>query len=358
MARASPWPITATAAPPGKAPVAAARWQLEMNAALDSAQQAAPGRSCPLSYRYSPTDFAREVQIKAQTLYVVGGLYGNIDALDAIEAMYAQERGVAGADKQMVFNGDFHWFDADPALFAAINQRVRAHIALRGNVETEVVQDDSGAGCGCAYPDDVDDGTVARSNQIIARLQQIARTDANARTWLTALPMTAVAQVGTARIGVVHGDAESLAGWNFDAVSLDDPARANWLRAVFDAARVNIFASSHTCAAALRAFESGRAVINNGAAGMSSLPGTSHGIVTRIGLTPAASHLPVLASATIAGVHLQALAVQFDAAAWNARFLAMWPEGSAAHQSYWARITGGPKQSVLHAAGHHCSGAK
>ncbi|MFM2399285.1 MAG: hypothetical protein RL341_1442 [Pseudomonadota bacterium] len=329
-----------------------------MNAVLDSAQQIAPGRSCPLSYRYAPEDFAREPQIKAQTLYVAGGLYGNIEALDAIEAMYAQEPGTASADKQMVFNGDFHWFDADAALFAAINRRVSAHVALRGNVETEIAQDDSGAGCGCAYPDDVDDATVERSNQIIARLQQIARTDTKARHWLATLPMTAVAQVGAARVGIVHGDAESLAGWNFDAASLDDPAHAHWLRAVFDAARVNIFASSHTCAAALRVFGGERAVINNGAAGMSSVPGSPHGIVTRIGLAPAASHLPVLASATVAGVYVQALAVQFDAAAWNRRFLAMWPAGSAAHQSYWARITGGPKQSMLHAAGHHCSGTE
>jgi hypothetical protein len=46
----------------------------------------------------------------------------------------------------------------------------------RGNVETELSDPVDGAGCGCAYPDWVDEGTVARSNRIIERLRAAARS--------------------------------------------------------------------------------------------------------------------------------------------------------------------------------------
>jgi len=35
-----------------------------------------PGRTCPRHYRYSPAVFARAADLKARSLYVVGGLYG------------------------------------------------------------------------------------------------------------------------------------------------------------------------------------------------------------------------------------------------------------------------------------------
>ena len=51
----------------------------------------------------------------------------------------------------IVFNGDFHWFDTEPAWFAEIERGVARHHVLRGNVETEIARaSDIGAGCGCA----------------------------------------------------------------------------------------------------------------------------------------------------------------------------------------------------------------
>jgi hypothetical protein len=318
----------------------------------------APGRTCPLSYRYEPSVFSRPAELNAQTLYVAGGLYGNIDALDAIQAMFAAEPGIAGRDKLLVFNGDFHWFDAQEHLFAQIDARVNAHIALRGNVETEIAQAGGGADCGCAYPQDVDEGTVARSNFIITRLREVAQRDAARCARMAALPMHAVAQVGPARVAIVHGDAQSLAGWQFDPCALDDPAALTWLRTVFQQAAVDIFASSHTCASALRVFAGLGAIINNGAAGMSSVPGTAHGVLTRIGVAPVPHSLPVLASARVAGVHVQALTLEFNAVAWQRRFLALWPKDSAAHTSYWRRIVQGPSVSTLHATVDHHSRAQ
>lgn len=300
----------------------------------------APGRSCPLTYRYSASVFARTPELHADTLYVVGGLYGNPFALDAIEALFAQEAG----SKRMVFNGDFHWFDIDPALFANINIRVHQHTALRGNVETELASADADAGCGCAYPSHVDDADVARSNAILLRLRQTAQTLAGYQA-LGRLPMHSVAQIGAARIAIVHGDAESLAGWQFDPSALHAPTGQAWLDRVFEQAQVDVFASSHTCTPGLRQWQgqhhATRAVINNGSAGMGHAAGSTHGTVTRISVHPAPAGVRVWNETQVGGVFLQAICVPFDDALWQARFLVQWPPGSPAHVSYWSRVCGG-----------------
>ena len=180
-------------------------------------QDRAAGRICPYDYRYSPTVFARAPDFVADTLYVVGGLYGNFAALTAVGDLAACE----GAPPQIVFNGDFHWFDAEPEWFAAIERGVAPHRALRGNVETEIAREtDIGAGCGCAYPESVAPEVVARSNQILSLLQMAVPRPARDR--LRDLPMHGVAQVGGLRIGIVHGDATALAGWRFAQEALDD----------------------------------------------------------------------------------------------------------------------------------------
>jgi hypothetical protein len=178
------------------------------------------GRTCPASYSYSPTCFARPPEIAGEVLYVIGGLYGNRFALAEIERMARHEQ----ARAQLVFNGDFHWFDADPELFVSIDDAVSRQVALRGNVETEIASDDDGNGCGCAYPESVPDADVERSNAILSRLRDTAcgleRSDSTVRQRLALLPMHVVAQVGDTRVGIVHGDAWALAGWRFAHDSL------------------------------------------------------------------------------------------------------------------------------------------
>ena len=41
--------------------------------------------------------------------------------------------------------------------FRRVSEEVARHAAIRGNVETEIAGEESGAGCGCAYPLDVSD---------------------------------------------------------------------------------------------------------------------------------------------------------------------------------------------------------
>lgn len=298
-----------------------------------------PGRSCPLSYRYSPASFDRPPELNAETLYVVGGLYGNPFALRAVLDLAAAEP----VPPILVFNGDFNWFDIDPDVFRTINDVVLSHVALRGNVETELAADDD-QGCGCGYPDDVSDAEVERSNEMLRQLRNTARQHANIRSRLGALPMHAVARVGDTRVGIVHGDAESLAGWGFAHDQLDRPERRADLMRIFAAARVDMFASSHTCLPALRRFPFGT-VINNGATGMPNFAGDPAGLITRIGLA-SSPHRPaygtMVGASARRAVHVDALRVEFDQAAWRAAFEKQWPAGTAGHLSYFKRITQGP----------------
>jgi len=305
------------------------------------------GRICPVDYHYPPTVFDRPPEIAGNTLYVAGGLYGNLQALDAIERLASAEI----APPAIVLNGDFHWFDAEPAWFAEIERRVTQYPAMRGNVETEIARTaDIGAGCGCAYPPDVDEAVVRRSNDILRELH--AQTPATARVRLARLPMHLVAQVGALRVGIVHGDATSLAGWRFAHDNLGQAADRGWLDDVRRASRIDLFASTHTGLAALRDFAlpSGRiTVINNGAAGMPNFTGSRSGVVTRTATTR--SPHPSLYGIARDGVHIDALAVDYDHGAFVQRFLARWPDGTAAHQSYFGRIADGPDYPLARAPG-------
>jgi hypothetical protein len=296
-----------------------------------------PGRTCPISYRYSPRVFDREPELEADTLYVVGGLYGNVEALFAVLALAAREPGGA----TIVFNGDFHWFDVDEGDFAGIEAGVARHVALRGNVETEIATEDTGAGCGCAYPMDVSDAVVSRSNAILARLRETARRRPGARERLAALPMHLVARVGDARIGIVHGDAASLAGWGFASDRLLDFGHDAWVESMFQHAKVDAFASTHTCLPALRSYPGGRTVVNNGAAGMPNFPRVQAGLATRIGRRPFAG-TAAMTGARVPGAYVEVVPVEYDHERWVQRFLAAWPEGSPAHDSYFKRIVEGP----------------
>ena len=314
------------------------------------------GRICPASYSYSPSSFARPPELLAEVLYVVGGLYGNRFALAEIQKMVACET----VDAQIVFNGDYHWFDADVDTFAHVDSIVARHLTLRGNVETELASDDDANGCGCAYPESVPDDDVERSNEILNRLRVAARrVDAlkpGTRSRLAALPMHLVADVGGARIGIVHGDAWALAGWRFAHDTLHSADRELALSAVFEQAALDGFASTHTCLPALKLFDTAlgeRFVVNNGAAGMPNFANTRFGVITRLATLPVPRTLAAarLYGADIAGVYVDALAVRFDTVAWDDEFERLWLGNSPASVSYRHRILNGPDFSVDDALG-------
>ena len=163
--------------------------------------------------------------------------------------------------------------------------------------------------------------------------------------------MHRVATVGGLRVGIVHGDAASLAGWRFAHDALDDPASTAWLAEVRSQSGVDVFASTHTCLAALREFALPErlTVINNGAAGMANFSGTRFGLISRIAIRP--SPHPALYGVARDGVFIDAVAVDYDLAAFLARFEKCWPEGSSAHTSYHRRIVAGPSYRVEQAKG-------
>jgi len=300
---------------------------------------AAPGRACPLSYRYGAGALARPATLHAETLWVAGGLYGNPFALEALLELVEREPGPAA----LVFNGDFHWFDTNAADFGRISKTVLGRHATRGNIETELALPDAAAGCGCAYPEWVSDAEVERSNRIIERLRATARAFPGTLAALARLPMALIAEVGGERVVVVHGDAESLAGWNFSQERLATSEGGAAARRAFERSAARVFASSHTCLPVLQRFGAegdGRIIANNGAAGMPNFAGTRHGLATRISLRPGRG---ALYGARAGVLHVEAVPIAFDAAAWQERFLEQWPAGSDAHLSYHSRIVNGPR---------------
>ncbi len=325
------------AAPPGKAPPARARWVIE---ARDV--RARPGRACPVEYYYGAKSLRAASALpplEAETLYIAGGLYGNPFALEALLEIVAREPGA-----RLVFNGDFNWFNVDASDFRRVNETVLGHAATRGNVETELSVPQEGAGCGCGYPDWVGDEEVARSNRIMERLRRTATAQPALTGRLRALPMLMLARVGATRVGIVHGDANSLAGWGFSQEVLATPAGLAAARAGFDAAGVGVFASSHTCLPVLQsmAIAAGEGLlVNNGAAGMPNFRGLRCGLATRVSVR-APEHRVLYGARAAGGVHVHAVPVEYDTAAWERRFLEQWPIGSDAHLSYFGRICDGP----------------
>ncbi len=309
------------------------------------------GRSCPIAYHYGAAALAKAQAIQVQTLYVVGGLYGNPFALSRIEEM-------ADAEKEPVticFNGDFNWFNADDGSFRSINVVVTRHHATQGNVEFELGSVQDSAGCGCAYPASVDQGAVDRSNRIHARLKAVATRHPDLLAQLMALPLFARYQIGGMKIGVVHGDANSLAGWQFDGSELDKADNQSQIMAAFSEAEVDIFASSHTCLPVLRQFKLARGdgvVANNGAAGLPNFRGQCAGLLTRISVH-ASPHVP-LYGMKLNEIRIDALPIEYDQADWQHLFLSSWPVGTDAHTSYFGRIANGPDyvQSQAHTKLH------
>jgi hypothetical protein len=312
-----------------------------------------PGRDCPLAYRYRPEALAEPARLSADTLFVVGGLYGNPAALQAVLGR-AQREPIAEA--RIVFNGDFHWLDIDPADFRAISELVLSHHAIKGNVEAELAANQT-AGCGCAYPDYIDDGVVERSNRIMTRLRATAERFPDLIDRLGRLPRYLTATVGGERVGIVHGDPESLAGWRLalEAMEPGDPAareQTGWsgepttaaqVQAWFRRADVRVFASTHTGLPYAQDFLVAgrrRVVINNGAAGIGNFAGTSYGVVTRLSsdLRPPADSLYGI---TAGALRCDAVPLRFDLLWWQARFLAQWPRDTPGYRSYFARIADG-----------------
>lgn len=326
------------------------------------------GAICSPQHRYAPSSLRHSPTTQAHTAYVIGGLYGNVFALREILRMQQVEER-AGKLVTLVFNGDHNWFDIDAASFDEINTTVLKHTAICGNVECAIAAPED-IGCGCDYPSYVSPKVVDWSNEITTQLRQTSADFPDIVRQLGELPMSRILRVGDQRIGIVHGDAESLSGWSFAAECLSPIAAScsgdapsgqltseRDIEAFFKDADVLAFASSHTCLPHARDFSvngTQRLIINNGAAGMANFDGTTHGVITRISVDPAPPQ-DALYGVTISGVRFDALPVHFDASAWMDHFSRVWPAGTPAHQSYFDRIKHGPNYALEQAVSGNMS---
>ena len=176
----------------------------------------AAGRACPLGYRMGAARLRRPnvaPRMRCDTLFVVGGLYGNLQALRAVQRRADREPQTAVT--RVVLNGDFNFFNAEQAWWTELNNAIRDDerlVATLGNVEIEAASaTESDAGCGCAYPNYVGDDVVDRSNEIVNRLRAVAHDAPGAPSilqWLRDLPMARIVEVGpeARRVAVIHGD--------------------------------------------------------------------------------------------------------------------------------------------------------
>lgn len=241
------------------------------------------GRACPADYRIAPDAFAGEPELECDVLYVVGGLYGNPFAAEAVDALVESE---GDADVKVVLNGDIHWFDKTADNFADIERRIAKHIPLVGNVEAELRrQEDVGVGCGCAYPDCTSDDSVARSNRIHKMLSFALESNPQLKAMLEGRPSTLLASVAGRRVAVTHGDEKLLGGWDNSRESLQDILRQDEVDTFMAENDIDVFTTTHTCAPGRHPLPRG-VVVNNGAAGLPNFSGESFGLCIRIAEHP------------------------------------------------------------------------
>ncbi len=138
-----------------------------------------PGRTCPADYTIGKNAFVA-VTGEYDSAYIIGGLYGNREALRAIKEMQRRETELTSSEPVLIFNGDTHWFDYRYRDFIEIEKAISGDIRLLGNVEAEMRRDDDiGAGCGCSYPYSTSDEAVERSNEIHLKLKKVASSHAD-----------------------------------------------------------------------------------------------------------------------------------------------------------------------------------
>lgn len=295
------------------------------------------GRACPVDYRIADDAFAGPTAESCDVLYVVGGLYGNPFALDAIERMLETE----DPEKKtlVVLNGDAHWFDKTAENFSSLEKRLRKYMPLVGNVEAELRrQEDVGVGCGCAYPECTSDESVSRSNRIHKMLSIAVDEHPELKKMLEGRPATLTVAVAGKKIGITHGDEKLIGGWDCSRESLQDIMRQDELDTFMKDNDIDVFVTTHTCAPVALTLAHG-AMINNGAAGLPNFLGDDFGLCIRIACNPVEDSM---FETTFDGLYVQAVPVRYDNEAYIKWFDSLWSETSPAAISYRDRIIGGP----------------
>lgn len=293
------------------------------------------GRVGADDYAIAPEEWDKEPFATCDTLYSVGGLYGNVEAMKTVVKMLEDEEG----EVCVALNGDYHWFDGTLESFEEIEELVAPFVPMNGNVEFELSRVEAcGVGCGCSYPTTMSDAFVGRSNAIYGRMKAaIAQRDGLAAS-LQGRPAWGIVRVGDALVGLTHGDEKSVSGWGCSVDNLHKPERIEELEGFFAERSIDVLSTTHTCAAAAVKMENG-VVINNGSAGLPEYKGLLYGLINRISKTP---HPDAIYRTMVKGVYVEAVPVRYDHDAFIAWFDSIWEEDSPAAQSYRPRAVAGP----------------
>jgi hypothetical protein len=316
---------------------------------------------------------------KNTILYVVGGLYGNVFALDALQQHIQKYE--TGNNYHIYFNGDFNFFNTCTQSWNEINERVlnmKQATCTAGNIERAVCENSTFQSCGCDYPSYVDPQVSKYANEITKQLHQIAWSTDNGEksSWirkrLLELPPFQLIHIDhqnhhTDRIAILHGDLNSVSGWDF-AVEVMEPLDERIRKIVnhnnnnnqlpitnrqelqddLSALGVNIIACSHTCVPFAQYITAKSVIFNNGAAGIpnfANMPGI--GLVTRIDTSSSSSRNVMiphgsLYGTTIGNCRIDGIAIPYDQDKFVKFFLSRHPPPSSpAYLSYYKRITKG-----------------
>mmetsp|Transcript_9836 Transcript_9836/g.12329 ORF Transcript_9836/g.12329 Transcript_9836/m.12329 type:complete len:354 (+) Transcript_9836:3-1064(+) len=316
--------------------------------------------SCSVEYRTEISSYKTADISSTKILYAVGGLYGNVLALEKLNSLVRRDVDKYH-DVTVVFNGDFNFFNIDKASWIKINSEIQQKFGLRtgakviatkGNIEHEVASREF-SGCGCAYPDDVDPKVSLRAGAIVDQLREIAHSKDMPHwilPWLRNLNWHTTFRIGSMQITLVHGDPDCVNGWSLAA---NAKTSQHIVERFFDNTNSSILACTHTCLAHLTQIPDGRIIINNGSAGISNFQNSTSGLVSRIAPTNAPPLDPNLCAfgSSLADIRVDALHLHFDSTSWLQHFfLPNWPPESPAHSSYYDRISFGvPHWTPQHA---------
>ena len=308
-----------------------------------SALDGRPGRSCPTAYRYAPRALRPRAGRRGRDALVVGGLYGNVEALDEV-ARHGGAR--ARRRRRSSSTATSTGSTRPPDDFRRVAGRGAAPCRpARQRGDGDRRRGLAAPAAAAPIPLDVSDAgrrrAPTRSWRGCARRR--ARFPA-ARRALAALPMHARGARGRgarghrARRRVLAGRLGVRAGR--PRRPRPSPLARQRVRGMRG---VDVFASSHTCLPALRAFDFG-----HGRGGGRQQRRGGHAELRRRALRRDHAHLGAPAPGTPCTARgWPAFSSTRSPCATTrppgrARFIASWPAGSAAHDSYFRRIAHGP----------------
>lgn len=290
------------------------------------------GRNCSIDYILNKNWASNINEHNNSTIYIVGGLYGNFEALKTIKDFASNE----DEYPLIIFNGDIHWFDIYEDDFLKVENLIKNDIKLLGNVEYELINPNNNLGCGCNYPEDVDDEVVERSNDIHSTMKDNLKNSSILNDIRTREKTYVLEYLGK-KIAITHGDEKSLSGWDCSIDSLKDKNREQNLNLWLEENKVDFLVTTHTCLPVVKKLNK-KYVLNNGSSGMANIKGTTYGIFIRISNKPCSQ---AIISIKEDNIYLELVKVDFNVESFINWFDNIWNSKSPASISYRNRILNG-----------------